>query len=113
MCMRKELANLKKTHLPVLVVFLMFTFSFYSTNAANKPKPEYLKSGSTYDITSVSGKIKLFRDFKAIPLASLEMHKLTSRRGNETKSLESYFPQDLWLHDQYAGELGRNATAFY
>ena len=98
--MKKHLIRHKNKRIHILTILLCFIYSASSINAASK---EYLKYGLIQDISSISGKINLFRDIKAKPLASLEMHKLTSQRGKETKTFQSYFPEELWLHDQHAG----------
>ena len=70
---------------------------------ARKP---YLKSGSTINIHSLGLKIKMPKFAKPNPAKSVTVKNLTQRRGKETRKIEAYLLEELWLRDQLSGSYG-------
>jgi len=86
-----------------LVAFLLGAMIFsvaVDRVAAGKP---YLKLHTTLTIPEFNAKIKLFKEMKPAPLASLTTSKLTMRRGKDTSVFEICLPRDIWLKDNIAG----------
>lgn len=82
---------------------LVLVLIYPQVHAARKP---YLRVGRTTDLPSIGMKMKMPRDAVAKPMGSLSVKTLTARRGNETKKINTYFPEDLWVRDQLVGSYG-------
>lgn len=98
--------NLAFFRLTMLSCNLMFFTTIVFFSATGYAKSSYLRVGKTTDIPSVGIKMKMPKDASAKPLGSISVKTLTQKRGNQTRKIEAYFPEDLWMRDQLAGRWG-------
>ena len=66
----------------------------------------YMKVGKATNMPSVGIKMKVPKGVNAKPLGSLSFKTLTQTRGSETRKIECFFPEDLWVRDQLVGRYG-------
>ncbi len=96
----KKMLNSQMLSQTIVIILISAIFAIPVYGA----KKAYLRTGKSIDLSPIGVNLKICKGLEANPAGSIKIYSFMQTRGSESKKIEAYNPQDLWLRDQLAGK---------